>query len=98
MDEVTMVNLLDTICEKNTELSWKIKCRYSDGVDQHIMEVGLCNQLLDKQITSIIFKMESGAILRGRHKGVPSFQRGTKLIDALLEILHYESTRVPQLG
>lgn len=98
MDEVTMVNLLNKICEKNDQLSWKIKCKYSDGVDQHIMEVVLLKGELQRRAGSIIFKMETGAIIRGRHRGVPSFRKNTRLVDALLEILHYESLLTPQLS
>lgn len=93
MDEITLVNLLNKICEKNTSLSWQINCKYTDGMDHSIMEVGLFDPDVKKKAGFITFQMETGKVLRGKHNGMGPFPRKTNLVDALLEILHYESNK-----
>ncbi len=93
MDEITLVNLLNKICEKNKQLTWNLKCCYEDGIDQSIMETKLLERESQECRGSIVFGMESGNIIRGKYLGLLSFRRSTSLVDALLEILHYENSK-----
>lgn len=93
MDEITLVNLLNKICEKNSSLSWQINCKYTDGMDHSIMEVGLFDPDVNRKAGFITFQMETGKVIRGKHKGMVPFSNKTNLVDALLEILHYESNK-----
>ncbi|MBV6647822.1 MAG: hypothetical protein KI790_20350 [Cyclobacteriaceae bacterium] len=93
MDEITLINLLNKICEKNRRLSWKLNCKYHNGIDAAIMEIGLYEPKAKKKTGFITFRMETGQIIRGKHQGMSPFGRSANLVDALLEILYYESSR-----
>ncbi|MEM9329215.1 MAG: hypothetical protein AAGA85_26365, partial [Bacteroidota bacterium] len=90
MDEITLVNLLNKICEKNPLVTWNLTCRYQEEFDQAIMETKLFERESNECRGFIIFTMETGSVIRGTYLGLFSFKRSTAMTDALLEILHYE--------
>lgn len=91
MDEVTLVNLLNKICEKNEDLTWKLNCKYSDGMGTSVMQLSLIQKATKKETATITFCMETGKISYGKYNGLIAFQPSTRLLDVLLDILHYES-------
>lgn len=92
MDEITLVNLLNKICETNTSLSWQINCKYNNGTDTSIMEVHLFEAESGNKTGWLVFRMENGKVLNGKYKSMVPFDKSIGLVDALLEILHYEAT------
>lgn len=93
MDEITLVNLLNKICEKNQNLTWRLKCQYHDGINTSIMKLYLI-RVFDQQETSCItFRMETGQVIHGKHRGFLAFRRTTLLVDALLDIMLFEGSK-----
>lgn len=90
MDEITLVNLLNKICEKNQDLTWKLNCKYHNGMDTSIMQVSLIQTNTHAELSQITFRMENGRILAGKHRGLLAFKKATLLVDALLDILIFE--------
>tara|TARA_Y100001949_G_scaffold174422_1_gene181848 strand:- start:446 stop:745 length:300 start_codon:yes stop_codon:yes gene_type:complete len=95
MDEITLVNLLNKICEANDDLTWKLNCQYDDGQNNSIMQVKFIRLSNKAEISCLSFQMETGQILQGRHSGMVNFQKSMLLTDALLDILIYESSKLP---
>ena len=89
MDEITLINLLNKICEKNSRLDWKLNCKYPDE-DACIMQLSLFERNENQRKGEITFKMDTGQVIQGKHSGLVAFHPSTTLVDALLEILHYE--------
>jgi hypothetical protein len=94
MDEITLINLLNKICETNKRLSWKLNCKYSQAQTGSEMEIGLFDTSDDKKEGFITFRMETGKVIRGRYGGMVPFNNRLHLVDALLDILHYEKNRM----
>ncbi|WP_258099399.1 hypothetical protein [Marinoscillum pacificum] len=94
MDEITLVNLLNKICEANDDLTWKLNCQYDDGQNNSIMQVKFIRLSNKAEISCLSFRMETGQILQGRHSGMVNFQKSMLLTDALLDILIYESSKL----
>lgn len=95
MDEITLINLLNKICEKNTRLDWKLNCNYSDE-EICIMQLSLFERSQNRRKGEITFKLDTGQVITGKHSGLVAFGNSTSLVDALLEILHYEvATSIP---
>lgn len=92
MDEVTLVNLLNKICECADSLDWKLNCTYHDGLDASIMQVELFDRGDFKKRGYLTFRMETSAVIGGKYKGLVPFTGKSNVIDVLLDILHYEST------
>jgi hypothetical protein len=97
MDEITLINLLNKICEKNNLLRWQLTCKYSDGMEYSVMEVILFDPKNEKKVGFINFQMENGRVIRGKYKGMVPFSHNSNLVDALLEILYYESTKFAEV-
>jgi len=92
MDEITLINILNKICEKNQSLTWKLNCKYHDGLKTSVMQINLITAR-DNSTCHISFHMDTGKIITGRHTGLVPFKRSGHLLDALLEILYYESSK-----
>lgn len=95
MDEITLVNLLNKICEANDDLTWKLNCHYDDGLNNSIMQIKFFRLSKKSEISCISFQMETGKILQGRYTGMVRFEKSMLLTDVLLDILIYESSRLP---
>ena len=89
MDEITLINLLNKLCDRE-RLTWKIGCKYQDGMDHSILQISILNQESGGEQTRIVFRIETGQVLFGHHKGVIKFSSSTKVIDALLDIMIFE--------
>ncbi len=96
MDEITLINLLNKICDKNPLVSWQLNCKYHDAAQDAIMEIGLFNPENSQQHGNIVFKMGSGKLISGKYKGMVPFQSQSNLTDILLDILYYENSKLLQ--
>lgn len=94
MDEITLINLLNTICEKNGQLTWKLNCRYQEESDTSVMQVQLMHGYRGPSAGTITFLLETGKIIEGNHQGMVEFRKSTHLVDALLDILYYENNKL----
>jgi hypothetical protein len=94
MNEITLVNLLNKICEKNEDLLWKLNCKYSDGREHTFMEVEFHYQQTNQKAGFVLFNMENAKVIRGKHRGMIPFSNKMMLMDVLLDILHYESQQL----
>lgn len=96
MDEITLVNLLNKICECADCLDWKLNCTYHDGIDASIMQVVLFDRIDHKKHGYLTFRMETASVIGGKYKSLVPFTGKPNVIDALLDILHYETaTKIP---
>ena len=94
MDEITLVNLLNKICEKNTHLNWKLNCKYNDDDDHSIMQISLFNSRSNKKAGPVTFSMENGLVIDGSYESLMPFNKKILLVDALLDILYYENSKM----
>lgn len=92
MDEITLINLLNKICEYAPRLDWKLNCDYNDGLSTTVMQAVLFDKHSKKKWGSLHFRMETAMVIGGHYKGLLPFSKKLNVVDALLEILHYETT------
>jgi hypothetical protein len=92
MDEITLVNILNKICETNQHLSWQLNCKYHTAQDASVMEIRIFETQNKSKVGWIIFAMDSGRIHKGKYRSMVPFDESTNLIDALLEVLHFEAS------
>lgn len=97
MDEITLINLLNKICDTKEGLSWSLSCKFQQENGNSMMEIDLYDTDCHKSVGSILFSMESGKVIKGRHKSMLPFPERTSVTDALLEIVHFESLRITML-
>lgn len=94
MDEITLVNLLNKICEKNSHLNWKLNCKYNDEEDRSIMQISLYNSRDDHKAGTVTFSMDTGTVIDGKYESLMPFNKQVQLVDALLDILNYENSKM----
>ncbi len=92
MDEITLVNLLNKICEYTDSLDWKLNCNYLESMDASVMEVVLFDRANKKKHGELTFQMETSSVIAGKYKSLMPFTKKADVVDALLDILHYETT------
>jgi len=97
VDEITLINLLNKICDTKEGLSWSLSCKFHQDSGNSIMEIDLYDADFHKSVGSIQFSMETGKVIQGRHKSMVPFSERTSITDALLEIVYYESQRMAML-
>ena len=97
MDEITLINILNNLSRFNARLSWRLRCAFSDGKGQSILELKISEN--NKTITKgakikgqITFDLESGIVRKALYSGVPRLTRPTHITDRLLDILFVEKT------
>jgi hypothetical protein len=96
MDEITLVNLLNKICEHTGTLDWKLNCTYHEETDISVMQVVLFDRSNHVPYGQLAFVMETACVIGGKYKSLMPFARQANVVDVLLDILHYESaTRIP---
>ena len=93
MDEITLVNLLNKICEINRELTWKLSCKHHDGMHQSQMQICLLRASNEDEVGTVIFEMNNGLVEYGHHQGMTSFRKAAHLLDVLLDIIIYETNK-----
>lgn len=93
MDEITLINLLNRICEKSSHLSWQINCKYTNVPEETLMEVGFSDKTLNKKVGNILFHLDTGKVLEGFYRSMVPAEAGVSLTDVLLEILYFENTK-----
>ncbi|WP_258103108.1 hypothetical protein [Marinoscillum sp. MHG1-6] len=96
MDEITLVNLLNKICEHSDTLDWRLNCTYDDGLSTSIMKIVLFDRGNQKKYGYLAFRMETATMIAGKYKQLMPFKGRGSVVDALLDILHYETaTKLP---
>lgn len=90
MNEITLVELLNKICEKNKSLTWKLTCKYANNMGETWMEILIYYIHENRNKGTIIFGMERGTVSQARYTGMGALIPGTQITDVLLDILYYE--------
>ena len=59
-DRHTILDLLNKISRDHQNISWKIKCAYSDGMGTTINEIKLLRKSRKKGIGRLLYRVETG--------------------------------------
>ena len=95
MDEITLINILNTLSKYNPRLNWALNCAYSNGMDQSFMEIKVIDRYLDRLNSSkirgkILFDMDSGEVVKVIYHGLSKPRMPLQITDMLLDILSLE--------
>ncbi len=92
MDEIAIVNLLNTIKDKTTSFHWQLTCKYDNGKGVTVMEIVFYDPGTNGNFGNLIYKNESGEVVQGKYKTLPAFEKGMIITDAILDIMNFETT------
>jgi hypothetical protein len=85
--------IMDTISEKFPELKWKKHCLYTNGIDQHVMEIRFYCEPEHKVVGRVVYDAYNGKVIRMHYRRENSHNCGN-IVDSLLDIFNIETERV----
>ncbi|MCR9249645.1 MAG: hypothetical protein NXI20_04445 [bacterium] len=91
MDEISIVNLLNTIKSKTSSFQWQLTCKYDNGKGVTVMEITFFDQRTNGNFGKVIYKNTSGEVIQGNYKNLPPFEKGMGVMDAILDIMNFEN-------
>jgi hypothetical protein len=89
----TIVNLLNSLINQHKNLTWKMKCCYTDGESRVIEEIRIFE--MNHRYTlcgHITFNMINGQVERAEYKGYKA-DFAKDIVDTLLDLINYEKFR-----
>ena len=89
MNERTIIlNLLNKFSEDHKNISWKMKCSFSDGMGTTINQIKLIAQPENRIIGVFAYTVETGLVLFCKYKELRK-TKSENIIDLLLDMMNY---------
>lgn len=87
-DRATILNLLNKFSNNHKNISWKMKCTYSNGMGTTINEIRIIAQPGNRTIGIFSYRVETGLVTFCHFK---NFQKtnSENIVDMLLDIINY---------
>ena len=87
-DQTTILNLLNKFSEDHKNISWKIKCSYSDGMGTTINQIKIIAQPENRIIGTFAYRVETGLVLFCKYKKLKK-TNSEHIVDLLLDVMNY---------
>lgn len=87
----TVKALLEKLREVNPCLSWELRCKYSDGEGNTLLEVRILRKDIQQVKGSICFREENHKVMNFRYHGVSYMgKKPDNIVDLLLDLINAE--------
>ena len=93
MDRTTILNLLNKFSKDRKDISWKMKCIYSDGMGTTINEIKIIAQPGNRSIGIFTYRIETGMVLFCMYNDMQRSHSG-EIIDVLLDMMNYSKGHI----
>jgi len=87
-DNSTILNLLNKFSEDHKDITWKLKCVYSDGIDNQINQIKIIAHPSNNVIGLFSYRVETGRVLSCLYKKLKK-DKSEHIIDMLLDMMNY---------
>ena len=87
-DRRTILNLLNKFSNDHENISWKMKCTYSDAMGTTINEIKIIAQPGNRTIGIFAYRVETGMVLFSRFKKIKKYN-SENIVDMLLDLINY---------
>ncbi|MFP4090224.1 MAG: hypothetical protein ACLFUB_18235 [Cyclobacteriaceae bacterium] len=81
--------IMDLITDKFPDLKWKKHCLYSNGIDQHLMEIRIYCSPRQQVIGRIVYDGLTGKVQRMQYRK-ENMQNCGDIVDMLLDVINIE--------
>ena len=87
----TVKDLLAHLCNRNSQLSWKKRCLYTNGIDKSIMEIQVYQHYSVEgsgaiQLSRIAYDPFTGKVSQMKYRGKHYHQPG-QVVDVILDLI-----------
>jgi len=86
-DRTTILNLLNKFSNDHKNISWKMKCSYSDGMGTTINQIKIIAQPGDRTIGILAYKVETGMVSFCMYKKLKP--KSENIVDTILDMMNY---------
>ena len=87
-DQTTILNLLNKFSEDHKNISWEMKCSYSDGIGTTINQIKIITQPENRTIGIFAYTVETGLVLFCKYKKLKK-TNSEHIVDLLLDMMNY---------
>ena len=92
-DQTTILNLLNKFSEDHKNISWKIKCSFSDGMGTTINQINIMAQPGNRTIGIFTYTVETGIVSFCMYKKLKK-TKSEDIVDMLLDMMNYSKSQV----
>lgn len=90
-----ITQLLNKLTDAQDNIFWSIRSCYSNGQEQTILEVAICEHACRKIRGLIAFSTETGQTVNIRYPGYKKWGN-ENIIDILLDLINLERSKMPE--
>ncbi|MFD0965105.1 hypothetical protein [Pseudofulvibacter geojedonensis] len=87
-NKITILNLLNILSKDNSNISWKIRCLYSNGLDTTINQIELSTNKSNNLMGKLVYQVETGNVSLLSFRSLKKRDSLT-ITDALTDIIYY---------
>ena len=92
-DRRTILDLLNKFSNDHKNISWKMKCTYSDAMGTTINEIKLIVQPGNRTIGIFAYNVETGMVLFCMYKNLKK-PNSENIVDMLLDMINYSKGQI----
>lgn len=92
-DRDTILNLLNKFSNDHENISWKMKCKYSDGMGTTINQINIIAQPDNRTIGIFTYRIETGMVLFCTYKNLIK-PNSENIVDMLLDMINYSKGQI----
>ena len=90
-DRTTILNLLNKFSNDHKNISWKMKCSFSDGLGTTINQINIIAQPGNRNIGIFSYRIETGRVLFCTYKKLKK-PKSENIVDILLDMITYSKS------
>ena len=87
-DRATILNLLNKFSNDHKNISWKMKCSFSDGMGTTINQINIIAQPGNRNIGVFSYQIETGIVIFCNYKKLKK-PKSENIVDMLLDMINY---------
>jgi hypothetical protein len=87
-DKTTVLNLLNKFSSMHDNISWKMKCSYSDGRGTSVNEIKIIKFPENRSLGIISYQIETGLVMHCSYKNLKKETSG-HIVDLLLDMINH---------
>lgn len=92
-DRRTILDLLNKFSNDHKNISWKMKCTYSDAMGTTINEIKIIVQPGNRTIGIFAYNVETGMVLFCMYKNLKK-PNSENIVDMLLDMINYSKGQI----
>ena len=89
----TIFNLLNNFATKHKNISWKMKCLYSDGKGTTMNQIKIISLPQNNNIGIIVYQVETGIVSFFKYQKLIK-GKSENIIDMLLDMINYSKGQI----